>query len=359
MKGTVGCLVDPELISDKSAYTRGTVHYDPPLSTQFPPNSTPDTSFYQWVPFCLVLQAAIFYLPRKIWKICEGGLIASFGRDAKKTVIMKEDSEMEDGRSSLKEDIARKYSTYFLSLLHHNNGYFIQFVLCECLNLFVDILNIYLTDYLLGGRFVRYGTQAMKYLSYDQVTRLSMPNPMCTVFPTITSCTLYSVGTGAGEQRLNSLCVLSLNIINEKVYLVLWFWLFGLTILTSLHLVFRILLITVPPLRFSLLLLRSRCFSPSDLSTCKNVLAHCYLGDWFVLYQLSKNSNTYFFRYLLRHLEKSFVSKDRHKTPHPTKCGVHSKYRGDAGKRSNGATMEEQERKMTNLLATMEGEETE
>ena len=61
--------------------------------------------------------------------------------------------------------------------------------------------------------------------------------------------------------------------------------------------------------RFSLLLLRSRCFSPSDLSTCKNVLAHCYLGDWFVLYQLSKNSNTYFFIYLLKHLEKSFVSK--------------------------------------------------
>ena len=50
----------------------------------------------------------------------------TIGRDAKKTVIMKEDSEMEDGRSSLKEDIARKYSTYFLSLLHHNNGYFIQ-----------------------------------------------------------------------------------------------------------------------------------------------------------------------------------------------------------------------------------------
>ena len=48
------------------------------------------------------------------------------GRDAKKTVILREDAEMEDGRSSLKEDIARKYSAYFMSLLHHNNGYFIQ-----------------------------------------------------------------------------------------------------------------------------------------------------------------------------------------------------------------------------------------
>ena len=27
----------------------------------------------------LLYQAALFYIPRKIWKTCEGGLIASFG----------------------------------------------------------------------------------------------------------------------------------------------------------------------------------------------------------------------------------------------------------------------------------------
>ena len=81
VQGTVGCLVDPELMSAKSAYTGGGWSYDSvlPSPSHFPPSSTPDTSFYQWVPFCLVLQAAIFYAPRKIWKIREGGLIASFG----------------------------------------------------------------------------------------------------------------------------------------------------------------------------------------------------------------------------------------------------------------------------------------
>ena len=47
------------------------------------------------------------------------------GRDAKKTVILREDSEMGKG-SSMKEDVATKYSAYFRSILHHNNGYFIQ-----------------------------------------------------------------------------------------------------------------------------------------------------------------------------------------------------------------------------------------
>ena len=31
------------------------------------------------------------------------------------------------------------------------------------------------------------------------------------------SCTFHTVGTAAGEQKFNSLCILSLNIINEKV----------------------------------------------------------------------------------------------------------------------------------------------
>ena len=48
---------------------------------------------------------------------------------------------------------------------------------------------------------------------------------------------------------------------------------------------------------------------PSPCPTLPQVLAHCYLGDWFVLYQLCKNSNSYFFRYLLRSLEKSLNAK--------------------------------------------------
>ena len=55
------------------------------------------------------------------------------------------------------------------------------------------------------------------YLSEDVHSRQDRPNPLCTVFPTVTSCTFHSVGTAAGEQKFNSLCVLSLNIVNEKV----------------------------------------------------------------------------------------------------------------------------------------------
>ena len=49
------------------------------------------------------------------------------GRDAKRLVILKGDFESgeEKGGGQMKEEIARKYSAYFQSILHHNNGYFL------------------------------------------------------------------------------------------------------------------------------------------------------------------------------------------------------------------------------------------
>ena len=61
-QGNVGCIVDPELMYDKSYYTGSSLYHDTngAMSTniplQFANNSTPDTSFYQWIPFILLFQ---------------------------------------------------------------------------------------------------------------------------------------------------------------------------------------------------------------------------------------------------------------------------------------------------------------
>ena len=61
-----------------------------------------------------------------------------------------------------------------------------QFFLCEVLNFLVDVMNLYFTDVFLGGRFLRYGTQVIKYYAHSHAERRDLPNPMCTVFPTVT-----------------------------------------------------------------------------------------------------------------------------------------------------------------------------
>ena len=44
-------------------------------------DEAPDTSYYQWVTFMFCIQAALFYLPYRIWTALEGGLLASFGTE--------------------------------------------------------------------------------------------------------------------------------------------------------------------------------------------------------------------------------------------------------------------------------------
>ena len=50
----------------------------------------------------------------------------------------------------------------------------------------MDVTNIYITDLFLGGRFIKYGTQVINYYSHSPSLRRDLPNPMCTVFPTVT-----------------------------------------------------------------------------------------------------------------------------------------------------------------------------
>ena len=43
----------------------------------------------------------------------------------------------------------------------------------------------------------------------------------------------------------------------------------------------------------------------------KSVLAKCYLGDWFVLMQISKNTNMYFFRAFIKELKSQMIIKKK------------------------------------------------
>ena len=44
------------------------------------------------------------------------------------------------------------------------------------------------------------------------------------VFPRLTKCTFYRFGAGGSLERFDALCVLSINVVNDKIYLTVWFW---------------------------------------------------------------------------------------------------------------------------------------
>jgi len=97
-------------------------------------------------------------------------------------------------------------------------------------------------------------------------------------------------------QKQDLLCILPLNIINEKIYVFLWFWFITLAVVSGAHVVYRLVTVFIPQMRQIMLKSRARLV---PIGYVDSVLRSAQIGDWFVLYQLSKNVEDLNFREFL------------------------------------------------------------
>jgi len=111
-------------------------------------------------------------------------------------------------------------------------------------------------------------------------------DPMTFVFPRMTKCTYYDFGSSGDVQKHDALCLLPLNIINEKIYIALWFWFIILTILTILVIIYRLLAIISESVRCKGLISRCKLSSERDI---RLICRHCDVGDWFLFYMVAEN----------------------------------------------------------------------
>jgi len=194
---------------------------------------------------------------------------------------------------SCKNDRKKILVEYFHSNLSHQNFYAFRFFVCEALNFVNVILQIYFVDFFLDGEFSSYGSDVLKFTEMDPDERV---DPMARVFPKVTKCTFHKYGPSGSVQNFDGICVLPLNIVNEKIYVFLWFWFIILSILSGISLVYRIAVIMGPKLRYLLLRARSRLSTSEEIETISNA---CKIGDWFLLYQLGKNIDALVYKEVL------------------------------------------------------------
>jgi len=244
--------------------------------------------YYQWVCFTLFFQAILFYIPRYLWKTCEGGRIKMLVQDMHLPIVTKEN----------KEDRIKILVDYFSSNRNNHTFYAIKFFGCEVLN-FVNVLGqIYFMDFFLGGEFTTYGTDVLAMTELNQEER---EDPMARVFPKMTKCTFHKFGPSGTVEKFDGLCVLPLNIINEKIYVFLWFWFIILTVITGMQVIYRFIVLAVPRLREILLKSRSRL---TMMYKVESVCRRQGMGDWFLLYQLGKNIDPLIFKEFIGELYK-------------------------------------------------------
>jgi len=251
--------------------------------------------YYQWVCFTLFFQAILFYVPRFLWKNWEAGKCKMLVQDMNVPIV---EPETKKDRIGLLVD-------YFSVNRNNHQLYFAKFYFCEVLN-FVNVIGqIFFMDLFLGGEFTTYGTDVLSMTNLEQEER---GDPMARVFPKMTKCTFHKFGPSGTVEKLDGLCVLPLNIINEKIYVFLWFWFIVVTAISGLAIIMRIVQITVGAAREYFLHSATRLTPTSQV---KYICGQASIGDWFLLYQLSKNIDPLIYREFIGALYKKMKSNDR------------------------------------------------
>jgi hypothetical protein len=161
---------------------------------------------------------------------------------------------------------------------------------CETLNLVNVLGQMFLIDKFLGYTFWTFGMDIIENSMMPAEVRVDV---LSAVFPKLSKCSFRRYGPSGQIDKLDTLCTLPINFLNEKVYIVLWFWLVCVATMTTLYLAYLLTVILVP--RLQVQIISSRLPRPVNqdnvISAVHSQQLNCVarMGDWLVLNLLFSN----------------------------------------------------------------------
>jgi len=216
--------------------------------------------YYQWIPFVLGLQCLMFYLPHFIWK-----LFCRYG------------TGMDLNYISIKATKA-KYSTEELNELVQVTDSFIRNnnICSFIIILFYSLVKLLYVTNTIGQLYLMKKFLNIKSFFGSMILNHIWKNNYewqeSKIFPRIVLCGVKNVLSTLGSRNYYlSQCVLSVNMLSEKIYIFLWFWFLINSFITILSLSIWII----------------RCIK--SVRWIKNVLKRC---------DCISDDNTFIFSYL-------------------------------------------------------------
>ena len=234
----------------------------------------------------------MFYIPHWLWKTWEGGKIDAIVMGLSSPIMREEDRVRKITR----------LRDYLHSSLNGHNFYASKFLVCEVFNCVNALWQMWFLNRFLGGTFMTYGIDVVNFTEQKQSERT---DPMIVIFPRVTKCTFEMFGPSGSIVTHDLMCILALNIINEKIFVFLWFWFVILTTLSCISFLYRILVFCVPVIRNGLLQKRVQMKFKITLDALTPKLQ---FGDYFLLYLISKNVEMLSFSTLLEELTLKITS---------------------------------------------------
>ncbi|CAH1111010.1 unnamed protein product [Psylliodes chrysocephalus] len=273
-------------------------------------------AYYQWVPFVLFFQGIMFYLTHLMWKKLEGGRLRFLVDGLRYAAFSFNEKEMKIGGNKIpskserveKVNLVRKM---FIDGIYINKYWSLKLMICEVINLLHILLQFHITDKFLGYRFNDLGSSVWQEGLDSSVDVLDE------VFPKITKCTFHKYGPSGSIQFHDAMCVMALNIINDKIYTGLWFWFIFLFICTILGLIWRLLtfLLHARSRGFNRLVFAGSCPGRLNPWNALNVSNHYSYTDWLFLVYLSKNVDPLVFKEIFLGIAEDMEERKAMKQP--------------------------------------------
>ncbi len=219
----------------------------------------PISDYYQWVPLVLGLQAILYYIPRIVWSIFTYNRT---GTDLQNLVRTASNAAKEDGEKrektirhlakslelmlfSRRQYHSRRDGRVNRAVVHlpgkrHGNNLIYYYIFIKLLYVIVGILQLYLMY-----AFLRFDQKEGYFFFGVRILddiRKGKPWTETQVFPRVGVCR-QALQHVAATNNLFAQCVLPINMLNEKIYVFLYFFLAGVMFFTILSIplwIFRI-----------------------------------------------------------------------------------------------------------------------
>ena len=105
-------------------------------------------------------------------------------------------------------------------------------------------------------------------------------DPMCEIFPKIAACRYHRYGMGGQEDDRHAICILGLNMINDKVFIATWIWHYFIIVIGSIRILTRSLQMVSKQIRYLLVRLRMNQYLKNNahVKHIQHYILNCSIG---------------------------------------------------------------------------------
>lgn len=224
--------------AENYCWVENTFWYDPqaPIAHTDSPGEGKTIYYYQWVPFILMGQAILFYVPHLLWLMLSTNVGVDMrqladqarkleedcleGKDRKAKVIFLATSLLRFFRYRSRynrENSCKRFASFLVGKPAFAMYLVAAYLLVKACYIANCIGQMYLMRSYLGLNMTSFGLQIFNDIANNRTWQ------MTNVFPRVTHCHFEIRSVGKPRPYVLQ-CVLPVNMLNEKFYVIIWFW---------------------------------------------------------------------------------------------------------------------------------------